>query len=101
MNEAMGGGEEALVQGKLINNGKAIGFNVNIELTPVKLKGGALEGESYTMRQFHIHYGCAGEKGSEHTLDGVKFEGEVWNYLCFELNCITQKKLNANVCVSC
>ena len=91
MNEAMGGGEEALVQGKLINNGKAIGFNVNIELTPVKLKGGALEGESYTMRQFHIHYGCAGEKGSEHTLDGVKFEGEVWNYLCFELNCITPK----------
>ncbi|EGV93501.1 Carbonic anhydrase 1 [Cricetulus griseus] len=40
------------------------------------LKGGPLS-ESYRLTQFHFHWGNSNDHGSEHTLDGVKFSGEV------------------------
>ena len=73
-----------IVQGKLINNGKAIGYNIDTAATAVKLSGGILGADTFTLRQFHFHFGCEGEMGSEHTLEGERFAGEVRNY-CFQL----------------
>ena len=64
------------ITGKLVNNGKTIGFNV-AGGSPVSLTGGVFGNEVYVLKQFHLHFGCPGQKGSEHTLDGEKFSGEV------------------------
>lgn len=41
-----------------------------------KLRGGPLRG-TYTLKQFHFHFGCANSRGSEHTRNGRRFSGEV------------------------
>jgi len=63
------------VAGKLINNGKTIGFNV--ANPSVSMAGGVFGPDKYVLRQFHLHFGCNGKKGSEHTLNGEKFDGEL------------------------
>ena len=63
-----------IVKGKLKNNGRAIGFTVDTAASPIKLS--FLKG-SFTLRQFHFHFGCEDEMGSEHSLDGQRFPGEV------------------------
>lgn len=40
------------------------------------LKGGPVEG-IYKLKQFHIHWGSCEGQGSEHTVDGVKYDAEV------------------------
>lgn len=40
------------------------------------LRGGPLS-ESYRLSQFHFHWGHTNDYGSEHTVDGVKYSGEV------------------------
>ncbi|KAM5157287.1 carbonic anhydrase 2-like [Mantella aurantiaca] len=66
----------------IINNGHA--FNVEFEDSDDRsvLKGGALEG-TYRLKQFHFHWGSCNGQGSEHTVDGVKYEAELhlvhWN----------------------
>ena len=62
-----------IVNGKLKNNGRALGFTVDTATTPIKLKFK----NTYTLRQFHFHFSCEGEMGSEHSLDGKHFPGEV------------------------
>ncbi|XP_015686335.1 carbonic anhydrase 2-like, partial [Protobothrops mucrosquamatus] len=53
------------------------------------LKGGPVEG-IYKLKQFHIHWGSCEGQGSEHTVDGVKYDAELhlvhWNtkYGAFE-----------------
>ncbi|XP_020038348.1 carbonic anhydrase 1 isoform X1 [Castor canadensis] len=46
------------------------------------LKGGPLS-EGYKLAQFHFHWGSTNDSGSEHTVDGVKYSGELhlvhWN----------------------
>ncbi|XP_060240587.1 carbonic anhydrase 1 [Meriones unguiculatus] len=46
------------------------------------LKGGHLS-ESYRLTQFHFHWGNSNDHGSEHTVDGIKYSGELhlvhWN----------------------
>ncbi len=66
-----------IVKGKFINNGKALGYNVAHTETPIKLTGAVFKGATFTLRQFHYHFGCEGEMGSEHSLDGQRFPGEV------------------------
>lgn len=63
-----------IVNGKLKNNGKALGFTVDTVATPIKLK---FNKHTYTLRQFHFHFSCEGEMGSEHSLDGKHFPGEI------------------------
>lgn len=41
-----------------------------------ELSGGPL-GHKYKLEQFHCHWGCTSTKGSEHTVDGVPYAGEV------------------------
>lgn len=42
----------------------------------LELVGGPLEGK-YILEQFHCHWGPNNEEGSEHTIDGKKYAGEV------------------------
>ena len=65
--------DNLIVNGKLKNNGRALGFTVDTKTTPIKLKFK----NTYTLRQFHFHFSCEGEMGSEHSLDGKHFPGEV------------------------
>ncbi|XP_068686300.1 carbonic anhydrase 2-like [Montipora foliosa] len=41
-----------------------------------KLRGGPLRG-TYTLKQFHFHFGCTNSRGSEHTRNGRRFSGEL------------------------
>ena len=51
----------------------------DFENSDVTLKGGDLpmEDSDYTFLQFHSHWGSATEPGSEHTVDGKRFDAEV------------------------
>eukprot|EP00111_Clytia_hemisphaerica_P022912 TCONS_00067466-protein len=75
-------GIEGMIRGKLSNNGKTIGFAIDnsIDNNAANDDHAAMltvQGETYTLKQFHLHFGCGGEPGSEHALDGQKFAGEV------------------------
>ncbi|XP_043463709.1 carbonic anhydrase 13 isoform X2 [Leptopilina heterotoma] len=55
------------------------------------LTGGPLKDDVYKLEQYHCHWGCSDSKGSEHTVDGQAFAGELhlvhWNaskYSSFE-----------------
>lgn len=40
------------------------------------LTGGPISG-TYRLKQFHFHWGASDERGSEHTVNGIKFPCEV------------------------
>ena len=61
------------VKGTLKNNGRALGFGVDSEIAPIKIAFRGL----YTLKQFHFHFGCENESGSEHSIDGKRFPGEI------------------------
>lgn len=65
---------------KLINPG--YGWKVQVDGEGSELSGGPLEG-IYKLEQFHCHWGCTSDKGSEHTVDGKSYAGELhlvhWN----------------------
>lgn len=48
-----------------------------------ELTGGPLNNDIYLVEQFHCHWGCSDGRGSEHTVDGQAFSGELhivhWN----------------------
>ena len=46
----------------------------------ITLKGGPFGKASYIMEQFHFHFGCDNNHGSEHTVDGTSYPSEVF---CF------------------
>ena len=76
--------QSLIVKGKLKNNGRSIGFTVDTGASPIKIN--AYKG-SFTLRQFHFHFGCEDEMGSEHSLDGQRFPGEVIYFLSLYLYC--------------
>ncbi|XP_014239068.1 carbonic anhydrase 2 isoform X2 [Trichogramma pretiosum] len=47
------------------------------------LTGGPLMDDVYKLEQYHCHWGCSDSRGSEHTVDGQAFAGELhlvhWN----------------------
>ena len=45
----------------------------------VELTGGPLEDNKYVLEQFHCHWGQDNDQGSEHTVNGEKYAGEVTN----------------------
>lgn len=53
------------------------------------LQGGALDG-IYRLVQFHIHWGSCEGQGSEHTVDGVKYDAEVGCALPFQ-SCVSNE----------
>lgn len=58
--------------------------------SPTELSGGPL-GHKYKLEQFHCHWGCTSSKGSEHTVDGKPYAGEVSRFSgqLFLFSCLT------------
>lgn len=65
----------------LVNPGYCWRVDVNGEGSA--LSGGPLASDVFQLEQFHCHWGCSDGKGSEHTVDGVSYSGELhlvhWN----------------------
>lgn len=66
--------------GNLVNNGRALIFQINKERTDLRLRGGPLPDlAEYRLEKIKFHFGCDddGEGGSEHKLDGKKQVAEM------------------------
>ena len=65
----------------LINPGYC--WRVDVNGKGSELTGGPLNDDIYLVEQFHCHWGCSDGRGSEHTVDGQAFSGELhivhWN----------------------
>ncbi|CAG2110954.1 unnamed protein product, partial [Medioppia subpectinata] len=66
------------VSGKLINTGRSIVFKINVEQSVV-LSSGPLSYQ-YTISNLTLHFGRENNRGSEHTISGVQFPGELQLY---------------------
>lgn len=70
----------------LVNPGYC--WRVDVNGTGSELTGGPLGGDKYVLEQFHAHWGASDDKGSEHTVDGQAFAGELhlvhWNQTKYE-----------------
>ncbi|KAL1449052.1 hypothetical protein WDU94_000290 [Cyamophila willieti] len=57
-------------------------WRVDVKKSCTELTGGPLH-HKYRLEQFHCHWGCGSSKGSEHTVDGKSYAGELhlvhWN----------------------
>lgn len=68
----------------------------------LELSGGPL-GHKYKLEQFHCHWGCTSSKGSEHTVDGMPYAGEVSgfqaskNFFPFYMNALNTSLKSANI----
>ncbi|XP_039612759.1 carbonic anhydrase 4a [Polypterus senegalus] len=58
----------------VVNNGYTV--EVNLAQSGAKISGGKLNGK-YKALQFHLHWGKAGENGSEHQIDAKQFPAEL------------------------
>ena len=65
------------ISGKLTNTGHGPTLSINKSKGTATLTEGPLGDSKYKLEQLHFHYGCDDCKGSEHTLDGFAFSGEV------------------------
>lgn len=72
------------VFGKIVNNGHAPTLNIDKTQGTCQLSGGPLGYSNYKLEQLHFHFGYNIDKGSEHTVDGDAYSGEVHalEYLC-------------------
>ncbi|XP_059617894.1 carbonic anhydrase 2 [Phlebotomus argentipes] len=65
----------------LVNPGYC--WRVDVNGKGSELTGGPLGADKYLLEQFHCHWGCSDNKGSEHTVDGLSYSGELhlvhWN----------------------
>ncbi|XP_029665078.1 carbonic anhydrase 2 isoform X2 [Formica exsecta] len=66
---------------KLVNPGYC--WRVDAAGEGTFLSGGPLMDDVYKLEQYHCHWGCSDSRGSEHTVDGQAFAGELhlvhWN----------------------
>ncbi|KAF4531764.1 hypothetical protein B566_EDAN017132 [Ephemera danica] len=66
---------------QLLNTGQ--GWKVQAPQPDSSLEGGPLGDDIYKLEQFHCHWGPTCDEGSEHTVDGKAFAGELhlvhWN----------------------
>ena len=65
------------VNGVLVNNGHAPTLAIDKPKGTASLTGGPLGDSVYKLQQLHFHFGCEDSKGSEHTVDGEAYSGEV------------------------
>lgn len=65
----------------MVNSG--YGWRVDVNGNGSELVGGPLKDDVYVLEQFHCHWGCSDNSGSEHTVDGESYAGELhmvhWN----------------------
>ncbi|KAI2801050.1 Carbonic anhydrase- protein 10 [Blomia tropicalis] len=67
------------VNGILENNGHSVTFHCHPNRTdtlPININGGPLS-YSYTFHSLHIHFGRIDSHGSEHSISGFQFPGEI------------------------
>ncbi|XP_060761583.1 carbonic anhydrase [Neoarius graeffei] len=66
----------------ILNNGHSVQVNFVDDDDSTVLTGGPITG-TYRLKQFHFHWGASDDKGSEHTVDGVRYPCELhlvhWN----------------------
>ncbi|XP_030629904.1 carbonic anhydrase [Chanos chanos] len=66
----------------ILNNGHSFQVDFADDDDSSTLTGGPITG-TYRLRQFHFHWGCSDDQGSEHTIAGTKFPCELhlvhWN----------------------
>ena len=89
------------VSGKMVNNGHAPTLVINKGEGTAKLTGGPLGDNVYRLQQLHFHFGCDDDKGSEHTVNGEAYSGEVqWSFIsiCCDTSC--KKIAHCNITVS-
>ncbi|XP_010892327.1 carbonic anhydrase [Esox lucius] len=66
----------------ILNNGHSFQVGFLDEADSSTLSGGPVSG-TYRLKQFHFHWGARDDRGSEHTINGIKFPAELhlvhWN----------------------
>nr|ACU30150.1 carbonic anhydrase [Trematomus eulepidotus] len=66
----------------ILNNGHSFQVDYEDDANSSILTGGPISG-TYRLKQFHFHWGACDGKGSEHTVNGIKFPCELhlvhWN----------------------
>lgn len=62
--------------GIMTNNGHSLQYNPAGGVS-TNISGGPLGGSTYTLAQFHFHFGSQDTKGSEHTVNGFQYPAEV------------------------
>ena len=68
---------DGVITGSLSNNGHAPTVTIDKTKGGVTLVGGPLGQSTFSLEQFHFHFGCENNLGSEHTVDGNSFPSEV------------------------
>ncbi|KAM6948278.1 carbonic anhydrase-like [Aplochiton taeniatus] len=69
----------------ILNNGHSFQVSFADEDDTSSLSGGPIptDGKKYRLKQFHFHWGASDARGSEHTINGIKFPCELhlvhWN----------------------
>ena len=69
--------ENGKVSGKLTNNGHAPTLAISKVKGTASMTGGPFGDGVYKLEQFHFHFGCKKDQGSEHTVNGDSYSGEV------------------------
>ena len=69
---------KGLVTGTFKNTGHLPELEI-ADSNGASLTKGPLGDKTFELLQFHVHFGCANDRGSEHTLDEKRFSGEVSN----------------------
>lgn len=66
------------MSGILTNTGHSVAFRVSslYPSVPINISGGPLS-YKYRFHELHLHYGRTDDRGSEHTVSGTSFPGEV------------------------
>ena len=65
------------IVGELSNNGHAPTLKTDKSYSTANLSGGPLGYSVFELEQFHFHFGCKSDEGSEHTFNGKALSGEV------------------------
>ena len=68
-----------MVSGAIKNNGHAPTLTIDKLKGKAKLTGGPLGYSVFMLQQFHFHFGCDYDAGSEHLVNRKPYPGEVRN----------------------
>ncbi|KII64408.1 Carbonic anhydrase 1 [Thelohanellus kitauei] len=80
--ELFTGNEDGIIYGQLMNDGYHLSMLIYGAMGRVEITGGPLNGIVFSLYNFHFHYSCDEYlDGSEHSLDGEKYEGEARGFL--------------------
>ena len=78
--------QDGKVSGMLINNGHAPTLKIIKFWGTATITEGPLGNSVYRLEQLHFHFGCENNKGSEHTVNGNAYSGEVrMNFIYTEI----------------